>query len=157
VDEPVIPEAPPLPSGGLPTGSSAPTIKVRSPTGSFVQLQAARLAWRDAATKVEAALEATARGLLDDFDDPEAATAVRAKLGDHADELTDALDVLLETVSLDPGHAAAKRAVLKLLDAYGRDVASDPVLAVLDASPYTSTKVGQTLTSSLAAVRSHLS
>ena len=147
------PTAPPTPDVRAP----GPSIKVRGPTGAFVKMQAARLEWQLTVDKVSRALGETAEGVRGDFDDDEAAQAVLRRLGTRAEELQDALDLLLETPAPDPSHAGTKAAALKVLDAYVSEVKADPVLKVLDRSPYTSTQVGKLLTDRLAAVRAHLS
>ena len=147
-----VPMAPPVPVG--PTSTTPPTlIRVKGPTGDLVKLQQARLLWTQAWAKAGVALEATAAGIEADFDDGEAARAVRSLLRSESETLVDALDDLLATPASQRARAAAREAATATLEAASGDV----VLRVLDGSPYTSASPGETLVSALTGIRDRLS
>ncbi len=161
-------------AGGAPgAGQSKPTATApRGPAGdgkpaprraiSMVALQQSRLAWEATLKKVRAEGTKLTTAMVDHFkghpaaDDARRATErINAALGLFNEELMDVLDKALNAADADERGARHDEAAA-LINDYVNDLASDPVIAMLDANPFVPVAIQKTLSTTLKTLASKL-
>lgn len=138
-------------------GELVPLLKAQ-PGRQGVDLAKCRLAWDKTRKQVETELQRLESIILDEFKDTPVAEELKTRirkldtiLGEHAEKLGDALDAALNSTESEQ-LLASRREASTVLDQYLAYVANDTFVQEIDSNPFTSVKVKQTLSTTLAAL-----